>query len=79
MQQKNYEVLFLGADSTDYLDTLTLCGLKKFPNLDLYTYPEPNLLSEKRRNPYQEILRSKVSRAYNNIKKQIITKCRSIF
>ena len=59
MQQKRFKVLFLGADSADYLNILTLNGLKEFQNLDLYAYPEPNLLYKKNRNLYQETLRGK--------------------
>ena len=53
MQEKRFKVLFLGADSADYLNILTLNGLKELPNIDLYTYPEPNLLYKKRREVYQ--------------------------
>lgn len=59
MQEKRFKVLFLGADSADYLNILTLNGLKELPNIDLYTYPEPNLLYKKRREAYQESLRGK--------------------
>ena len=59
MQQKSFKVLFLGADSADYLNILTLNGLKEFPNLDLYTYPEPNLLYKEKRDVYENSLRGK--------------------
>lgn len=51
------KVLFLGADSADYLNVSILNGLLENPSVDLFMYPQSNLLFENNKERYSQTVR----------------------
>lgn len=68
------KILFLGADSADYLNISVLNGLLEISDIDLYLYPQSNLLFSDLQDQYSDSVRGGgFSIFFNNQKQKKIT------